>query len=247
MLYVTPGYRLVSLDAKTGVPDPAFGDHGVVDLKVGVVKGAGEQIDLETGEIGLHSTPTVVGDMIIVGSAMAEGFTVPTSNNSKGARTRLRRALREDGLALQHDPRSRRVRQRHLEGRLLGEERQHGRLDADHRGRGRGPGLPARGVARRRTSTAAPAPGDNLFGESLVAVDLKTGERKWHFQFVHHPIWDHDMSSAPLIADVADRRADAEGGGRAQQAELPLRLRPDHGRAHLADRRDEDAHEQGAR
>jgi quinoprotein glucose dehydrogenase len=45
-------------------------------------------------------------------------------------------------------------------------------------------------------------PGDNLFGESLVAVDLKTGKRKWHFQFVHHPIWDHDMSSAPLVADV---------------------------------------------
>jgi len=45
-------------------------------------------------------------------------------------------------------------------------------------------------------------PGDNLFGESLVAVDLETGERVWHFQFVHHPIWDHDMSSAPLIADV---------------------------------------------
>ncbi|MGH9345956.1 MAG: pyrroloquinoline quinone-dependent dehydrogenase, partial [Vicinamibacterales bacterium] len=45
-------------------------------------------------------------------------------------------------------------------------------------------------------------PGDNLFGESLVCVDLKTGQRKWHFQFVHHAIWDHDMSSAPLIADV---------------------------------------------
>ena len=45
-------------------------------------------------------------------------------------------------------------------------------------------------------------PGTNLFAESLVAVDLKTGVRKWHFQFVHHPLWDHDMSSAPLLADV---------------------------------------------
>ena len=45
-------------------------------------------------------------------------------------------------------------------------------------------------------------PGNNLFGESLVCVDLQTGKRKWHFQFVHHAIWDHDMSSAPLIADV---------------------------------------------
>ena len=45
-------------------------------------------------------------------------------------------------------------------------------------------------------------PGDNLFAESLVAVDLKTGVRKWHFQFVHHPLWDHDMSSAPLLIDT---------------------------------------------
>src|SRR6185369_2059184 len=45
-------------------------------------------------------------------------------------------------------------------------------------------------------------PGNNLFGESLVCVDLKTGQRKWHFQIVHHPIWDYDLSSAPLLADI---------------------------------------------
>ncbi len=45
-------------------------------------------------------------------------------------------------------------------------------------------------------------PGDNLFGESLVCVDLKTGKRKWHFQIVHHPIWDYDLSSAPILADI---------------------------------------------
>src|SRR5206468_702101 len=45
-------------------------------------------------------------------------------------------------------------------------------------------------------------PGNNLFGESLVCVDLKTGQRKWHFQFVHHPVWDHDMSSAAMLTDV---------------------------------------------
>src|SRR4029450_6915730 len=45
-------------------------------------------------------------------------------------------------------------------------------------------------------------PGNNLFGESLVCVDLKTGQRKWHFQLVHHPIWDHDISSAPILLDV---------------------------------------------
>ena len=45
-------------------------------------------------------------------------------------------------------------------------------------------------------------PGNNLYGESLVCVDLKTGQRKWHFQLVHHPIWDMDISSAPILADI---------------------------------------------
>ena len=45
-------------------------------------------------------------------------------------------------------------------------------------------------------------PGNNLFAESLVAVDLKTGERKWHFQFVHHPIWNFDNCCAPLLIDI---------------------------------------------
>src|SRR5947207_6482345 len=45
-------------------------------------------------------------------------------------------------------------------------------------------------------------PGENLFGDSLVCVDLKTGVRKWHFQLVHHPIWDYDSSSAPILADI---------------------------------------------
>ena len=45
-------------------------------------------------------------------------------------------------------------------------------------------------------------PGDNLFGESLVAVDLETGRRLWHFQFVHHPIWDYDVPCPPILVDI---------------------------------------------
>ena len=45
-------------------------------------------------------------------------------------------------------------------------------------------------------------PGNNLFAESLVAVDLQTGKRIWHFQFVHHPIWDYDLPCAPILADI---------------------------------------------
>jgi len=45
-------------------------------------------------------------------------------------------------------------------------------------------------------------PGNGLFGESLVAVDLKTGQRRWHYQFVHHGVWDMDIPCAPILADV---------------------------------------------
>ena len=45
-------------------------------------------------------------------------------------------------------------------------------------------------------------PGDNLFSESLVAVDVEAGERIWHFQFVHHPVWDYDVPCAPILADI---------------------------------------------
>src|SRR6202790_4585246 len=69
ILYVTPGYRLVALNAKTGVRVPGFGIGGVVDLK----KDDDQKIDLISGEIGLHSTPLVAGDTVIVGSAFREG------------------------------------------------------------------------------------------------------------------------------------------------------------------------------
>jgi len=45
-------------------------------------------------------------------------------------------------------------------------------------------------------------PGSNLYAESLVAVDINTGKRKWHFQFTHHPVWNFDMSAMPILADV---------------------------------------------
>ena len=84
VLYVTPGYRLIALDAKTGVPDPGFGENGVVDLKVGAQVGTGDQIDLVKGEIGLHATPVVANDEIIVGAAFRDGLRPKTHNNTKG-------------------------------------------------------------------------------------------------------------------------------------------------------------------
>jgi quinoprotein glucose dehydrogenase len=201
ILYVTPGYRLIALDAKTGQPVKTFGKDGVVDLKVGVTVGDGKQIDLETGEIGLHSTPTVVKDVVLVGSAMKEGMTVRTHNNTKG-------------LARAFDART---------GRLIwtfntipkpGEFGGDTWLDNSWAVNGNTGVWTQITVDEELGLVYLPVesptsdyyggkrPGNNLFGESLVCVDLATGKRKWHFQFVHHAIWDHDMSSAPLIADV---------------------------------------------
>src|SRR6202521_806476 len=73
VLFLTTGYRLVALNARTGSPIQGFGKNGIVDLKEGVIYGTNQQIDLETGEIGLHSTPTVAKDVIIVGSSFKEG------------------------------------------------------------------------------------------------------------------------------------------------------------------------------
>src|SRR6202789_3217742 len=68
VIYVTTGYRLIALNAHTGQPVSGFGKSGIIDLKEGMVTGTGQQIDLETGEAGLHSTPLVVKDTVIVGS-----------------------------------------------------------------------------------------------------------------------------------------------------------------------------------
>src|SRR6266550_315176 len=70
ILYVTTGYRLVALDAKTGARISGFGKDGAIDLKAGVMHGTDQQIDLEKGDAGLHSTPDVVKDVVIVGMAM---------------------------------------------------------------------------------------------------------------------------------------------------------------------------------
>src|SRR5438093_576677 len=69
ILYVTPGYRLIGLNAKTGVPVPGFGNNGAVDLKLD----DDQEIDLITGEVGLHSTPIVAKDVVIVGPAHRSG------------------------------------------------------------------------------------------------------------------------------------------------------------------------------
>ena len=235
VIYVTTGYRLVSLNAKTGQPVQAFGKDGVVDLKVGIMIN-GKQADLEKSEIGLHSTPTVVGDVIIVGSSMFEGLGYEYATNVQGQARAFDARTGKQLWAFHGIPKRGEFGFETWENESAGYTGNNGvwtQITVD----------PEAGIVYLPVETptideyGGNRPGDNLFAESLVAVDLKTGRRKWHFQFVHHPLWDHDMSSAPLLIDTDDRRQDAQDCRRALEAGLALLLRSHHRRADLADRR----------
>src|SRR6185436_8260821 len=81
VIYVTPGYQMVALDAKTGDPVAGFGTNGIVDLKVGLDQ---EGLDLETAEIGLHAAPIISKDVVVIGAAHREGGAPKSKTNVKG-------------------------------------------------------------------------------------------------------------------------------------------------------------------
>jgi quinoprotein glucose dehydrogenase len=197
ILYVTPGYRLVALNAKTGVPVSTFGTNGIVDLKLD----DDQDIDLVTGEVGLHATPIVAGNVVIVGAAHRSGGVPRGIRNVKGyvrgfdARTGKR-------LWIFHTiP-------------LVGEFG-HDTWENESWVYTGNTGVWAQMSVDEELGLAylpvelptgdyygGHRPGSGLFGESLVAVDLKTGKRRWHYQLVHHGIWDMDIPCAPILADI---------------------------------------------
>lgn len=203
IFYTTIGYQLVALDAKTGARVDQFGQRGLIDLKEPVVIGGGQKIDPVTGEIGVNSTPLVVGDVVIVGSAFSEqsGTSPRTHNNTKGlvhaydARTGKRlwvfRTVPVPGEfgndTWEEDSWS-----------INGNNGVWTQMAADAQA-----GLVYLPVETPTSDYyGGHRPGHNLFGESIVAVDVRTGKRKWHFQLVHHPLWGFDMASPPILADI---------------------------------------------
>ena len=197
ILYVTPGYRLIALDAKTGAAVSSFGHSGAVDLMLDM----DQPIDPLSGEIGLHSTPIVARDVVIVGAAHKSGG-VPTSRmNVKGyvrgfdVRTGKRlwifHTIPSPGEfgndTWEKDSWS-----------YTGNAGVWGQISVDEE-----LGLAYLPVELPTGDYyGGHRPGANLFGESLVAVDLRTGQRRWHYQLVHHGIWDFDIPCAPILADI---------------------------------------------
>jgi len=199
ILYVTPGYRLIALDAATGQRIKDFGTDGIVDLKTDFDQEL--QGGLETGEVGLHSAPAIAGNTIIIGAAFREGFTPRTHNNTKGY---VRAYDVRTGKRMWIFHTIPKKGEFGYDTWLNGSADVNGNtgvwtqvsVDTD--------------LNLAYLNVEAPTsdfygghrPGNNLFANSIVAVDLTTGQRKWHYQFIHHEIWDLDNSSAPLLMNV---------------------------------------------
>ena len=194
---VTIGYQLVALDAKTGRPVAGFGADGIVDLK----QHNDQLIDPLTGEIGWNSAPIVARDVVIVGASHRSGGSPPSRENVKGYIRGFDVRTGQRTWIFHTIPRPGEFgRDTWLNDSAVytGNTGVWTNLTVDEE----------LGIAYLPIEIptgdyyGGHRPGDNLFGESLVAVSLETGERLWHFQFVHHPIWDYDVPCPPILVDI---------------------------------------------
>jgi len=197
VVYVTPGYRMLALDARTGVPIPSFGRDGAVDLKLE----DDQDVNLDTAELGLNATPLIVGDVIVVGAAHRPGASPRTMRNAKGY---VRGYDVHTGKRLWIFHTIPRTGEFGYDTWLEGSAEYNGntgvwaQMSADAE-----LGLVYVPVEMPTGDYyGGNRPGNTLFGESLVALDYKTGQRKWHYQTVHHGVWDYDLPCAPILFDM---------------------------------------------
>jgi quinoprotein glucose dehydrogenase len=197
IFFVTIGYQLIALNAKNGQPIHTFGQDGIVDLK----QGDDQILDLVTGEIGLNSAPVVAKDVVIVGAAHRAGNAPRSKTNAKGfvrgfdvhsgKRIWIFHTIPQSGEfgndTWEKDSWS-----------YSGNTGMWAPFSVDEE----------LGLVYLPIELATGdyygghRPGNNLFAESLVAADLRTGKRVWHYQLVHHGIWDYDIPAAPILADI---------------------------------------------
>jgi quinoprotein glucose dehydrogenase len=194
IIFSTPGFNLVALNARTGRPVPSFGANGTVDMI--------KELDLDfagdpVGRIGNSSPVVISNDVIVVGPAHLR----PTRINVKG-----------DVLAF--DVRTgRKLWVFHTIPRK-GEFGYDTWLNGSAEYTGSvgvwGPFSADPELGYVYLNTEAPTndlyggarPGNNLFSDSLVCLDIRTGKRIWHFQAIHHDIWDYDLPPHPILLDI---------------------------------------------
>ncbi len=203
ILYVTIGYHLISLDARTGKPDPAFGLNGVVDLKRDDDQDINIEGDGAGEEVGLHSTPLVVGDVIVVGAA--HSATVTVSRHVKGY---VRGFDVKTGKRLWIFHTIPKKGEQGYETWLNGSAENTGNT-GNWAQNSADPELGLVYLTIEQPTDdyyGAFRPGANLFSDCLVAVDARTGKRRWYYQTVHHDIWDRDLMCAPILFDMKQGR-----------------------------------------
>jgi quinoprotein glucose dehydrogenase len=200
--YVTIGYQLVALDARTGDRIASFGNGGILDLK----QGMDQEMDLTTGEVGLHSAPIISKDVIVIGAAHREGGAPRTKSNQRGyirgfdVRTGKRlwifhtMPMKGEFGYDTWDPDT---------NATTGNTGVWAQMSADEElGLVYMPvELPTGDYYGGHRRPSGKTKETSLFSESLLALDIKTGQRKWHYQLVHHGLWDHDIPSAPILMD----------------------------------------------
>ncbi len=198
IIYVTPGYRMVALNAKTGTPVPGFGQNGVVDLKLGF----DQDLDVTGAKVGLHATPIVSKNVVMVGAAFETGANPKSRSNVKGAVRGFDVRTGKQLWLFRTIPQPGEFGNETWEKdswAYTGNTGVWAQISVDEE----------LGIAYLPVELpthdyyGGERPGNTLFGESLVAVDVQTGKRKWHYQLVHHGIWDMDIPCAPILADIA--------------------------------------------
>jgi glucose dehydrogenase len=196
LFVVTPGFYLVALDPATGRQVPGFGENGVVDLMVGV---RGEVTDKTS--IGNSSPSLVIGDVVIVGPAHDVGMRPPASKNLKGD---VRGYDVHSGKLLWTFHTIPAKGEKGYETWLNGSAETASNagvwapMSAD----------PELGYvylpveAPLADTFGGVRPGNNLYGNSLVCLDAKSGAVVWYFQMIHHDIWDWDNPTAPILMNL---------------------------------------------
>jgi quinoprotein glucose dehydrogenase len=195
-------WKLIALDAKTGTPVPGFGDDGVVDLAASLLWPVNPLHYTNT------SPPVVWRDLVIVGNGVGDRLTYrndpPGDVQAFDVRTG-RRVWRFNPIPqpgeFGHDT------WEDGSWSYTGHTNVWAPMSVDS----------ARGFVYLPVSTPSndfyggARKGDNLFAESIVCLDARTGERVWHFQTIHHGLWDYDLPAPPVLMtiDVDGRRIDA--------------------------------------
>ena len=197
IFFITPAHYLVALNAKTGRPYPDYGRDGIVDLR----EGLDQNVDLMNDPVGSSTPGIVIGDVIVIGNAFPAGGVPPTKEMPVGHIRGYDVRTGERKWIFHTVPRPGEEGHDTWEGdswKYTGNVSVWTSMSAD----------PELGYVY--LPTEAPTGdyygghrhGDNLFSQSLVCLDARTGKRVWHYQLVHHGIWDYDLPAAPVLADI---------------------------------------------